>query len=137
MNRVCNRLPSCWLQPEMHMNRVCNSYSSLLITNLNACEKRFVKVLTFCCLPPKMHVKREYLFAHCSLKCMWKGFVTLILSKCKRVEKSGKELNAGQHIFKWKMFTQKGVSLWIIHSKKIWYCDHKICNHSFQSGLLL
>ncbi len=34
-----------------------------------------------------------------------------VLSKCKRVEKSGKELNVGQHIFEWKLFTQKGVSL--------------------------
>ncbi len=60
-----------------------------------------------------------------------------LLSKCKRVGKSGKELNAGQHIFEWKIFTQKGVSLWNIHSKKNWYYDHKICKHSFQSGLLL
>ncbi len=64
-------------------------------------------------------------------------FCDWIFSKCKQVEKSGKELNKGQHIFEWKFFTQKGVSQWIIHSKKSWYCDHKICDHSFQSGLPL
>ena len=54
----------------------------------------------------------------------------LLLSKCKRMETSGRELNTGYHIFIWKFFTQKGVyCLWIIHSKKRWYCDHKISNH--------
>ena len=42
-----------------------------------------------------------------------------LLSKCKRVSKSGKELNGGQRIFEWKIFTQKGVCLWIIHSKRV------------------
>ncbi len=35
----------------------------------------------------------------------------------KRVETSNNELNAEQHIFEWKIFTQKGVRLWIIHSQ--------------------
>ncbi len=42
-----------------------------------------------------------------------------LLSKCKRMETSGKELNAGQHIFEWLIFTQKGVCLWIIQSKEL------------------
>ncbi len=43
------------------------------------------------------------------------------------------ELSSGQHLFKWKIFTQKGVCLWIIQSKMSLYFDHKISNHTFQS----
>ncbi len=42
---------------------------------------------------------------------IWADYDVDLLSKCKRVEKSGKELNAGQHIFRVENFYSKGVSL--------------------------
>ena len=44
--------------------------------------------------------------AYLTYACIY-DFEVRLLSKCKQLEMSGKELNAGQHLIEWKIFTQK------------------------------